>query len=116
MVQIPVLPLATPLRDVVHGVYCDEFAEWQIKDMRVRQFMGSFVPSNGVGTGFTREALEKLANSEHNLMFEPTCLTEDYENGLRLHRLGLQADVCAPEHVWNEEAGRRWWPRASCSL
>ena len=88
MVQIPVLPLATPLRKVVHGIYCDEFAEWQIKDMRVRQFMGSFVPSNGVGTGFTREALENLANSEHNLVFEPTCLTEDYENGLRLHRLG----------------------------
>ncbi len=50
--------------------------------------MGSFVPSNGVGTGFTREALENLANSENNLVFEPTCLTEDYENGLRLHRLG----------------------------
>jgi adsorption protein B len=33
MVQIPVLPLPTPLRDLVHGIYCDEFAEWQIKDM-----------------------------------------------------------------------------------
>ena len=29
MVQIPVLPLPTPLRDLVHGIYCDEFAEWQ---------------------------------------------------------------------------------------
>jgi adsorption protein B len=60
MVQIPVLPLPTPLRDWVHGMYCDEFAEWQIKDMPARQYMGSFVPSNGVGTGFTREALENL--------------------------------------------------------
>ncbi len=34
MVQIPVLPLPTPLRDLVHGIYCDEFAEWQLKDMR----------------------------------------------------------------------------------
>jgi adsorption protein B len=50
--------------------------------------MGSFVPSNGVGTGFTRGALEKLATAEHNLIFEPACLTEDYENGLRLHKLG----------------------------
>ena len=88
MVQIPVLPLPTPLRDWVHGMYCDEFAEWQIKDMPARQYMGSFVPSNGVGTGFTREALEKLASAEHNLVFEPACLTEDYENGLRLHKLG----------------------------
>lgn len=88
MVQIPVLPLPTPLRDWVHGMYCDEFAEWQSKDMPARQLMGSFVPSNGVGTGFSRDALEQLANAEHNLIFEPSCLTEDYENGLRLHKQG----------------------------
>lgn len=88
MIQIPVLPLPTPFRNFVHGMYCDEFAEWQLKDMRARQIMGSFIPSNGVGTGFTRQALEKLANAEHNLIFEPACLTEDYENGLRLHKLG----------------------------
>jgi adsorption protein B len=90
MVQIPVLPLPTPLRDWVHGMYCDEFAEWQLKDMPARQHMGSFVPSNGVGTGFTRKALERLASAEHNLVFEPACLTEDYENGLRLHKLGCR--------------------------
>jgi len=90
MIQIPVLPLPTPFRKFVHGVYCDEFAEWQMKDMRARQMMGSFVPSNGVGTGFTRQALEKLATAEHNLIFEPACLTEDYENGLRLHKLGCR--------------------------
>jgi adsorption protein B len=90
MVQIPVLPLLRPLRNFVHGVYCDEFAEWQIKDMPTRQAMGSFVPSNGVGTAYTRSALEKLAVAEHNLIFEPTCLTEDYETGLRLHRLGCR--------------------------
>jgi adsorption protein B len=88
MVQIPVLPLRTPFKKIVHAIYCDEFAEWQIKDMPARRFMGSFVPSNGVGTGFTRGALEKLAAAEHNLIFEPQCLTEDYENGLRLHKLG----------------------------
>jgi len=87
MVQIPVLPLPTPFPSLVHSVYCDEFAEWQIKDMPARKHMGSFIPSNGVGTGFSRAALEKLANAEHNLIFEPQCLTEDYENGLRLHKL-----------------------------
>ena len=88
MIQIPVLPLPTPLMKFVHGVYCDEFAEWQLKDMPARAMLGSFIPSNGVGTGYTRGAIEKLAESDHNLIFEPTCLTEDYENGLRLHRLG----------------------------
>ena len=90
MIQIPVLPLRTPFPSVVHSIYCDEFAEWQLKDMPARQLMGSFIPSNGVGTGFTREALEKLARAEHNLIFEPTSLTEDYENGLRLHKLGCK--------------------------
>ena len=28
MVQIPVLALPTPLREVTHGVYCDDFAEF----------------------------------------------------------------------------------------
>ena len=90
MVQIPVLPLPTGFPSVVHSIYCDEFAEWQLKDMPARQLMGSFVPSNGVGTGFKREALEKLATAEHNLIFEPSSLTEDYENGLRLHQLGCK--------------------------
>jgi adsorption protein B len=90
MVQIPVLPLRTGFPSIVHSIYCDEFAEWQLKDMPARQFMGSFVPSNGVGTGYTREALEKLASAEHNLIFEPSSLTEDYENGLRLHKLGCR--------------------------
>jgi bacteriophage N4 adsorption protein B len=116
MVQIPVLPLPTPLRDVVHGIYCDEFAEWQIKDMRARQVMGSFVPSNGVGTGFTRRALEKLATAEHNLIFEPACLTEDYENGLRLHRLGCkQMFVPLMKHGLGMVATREFFPRTARS-
>lgn len=116
MVQIPVLPLPTPLSDLVHGIYCDEFAEWQMKDMRVRQWMGSFVPSNGVGTAFTREALEKLAAAEHNLIFEPACLTEDYENGLRLHRLGCkQMFVPLTRHDGHMVATREFFPRTKRS-
>jgi len=112
MVQIPVLPLPTPFPSVVHSVYCDEFAEWQIKDMPARQLMGSFVPSNGVGTGFKREALEKLASAEHNLIFEPTSLTEDYENGLRLHKLGCsQVFVPITGHDQNIVATREFFPQ-----
>ena len=60
MVQIPVLPLATGAQ-WTHGLYCDEFAEYQSKDIPVRQQLGGFLPSNGVGTGFSRNALESLA-------------------------------------------------------
>jgi len=116
MVQIPVLPLPTPLRDFIHGIYCDEFAEWQIKDMRARQLMRSFVPSNGVGTGYTRRALEKLASTEHNLVFEPTCLTEDYENGLRLHKLDCkQIFVPLRRHGAGMVATREFFPRTARS-
>src|SRR3984957_13929303 len=56
--------------------------------MAVRPLLGGFVPSSGVGTGYRRDALEKLARSAANRIFEPEALTEDYENGLRLFRLG----------------------------
>jgi bacteriophage N4 adsorption protein B len=88
MVQIPVLPLPTPARQLIHGLYCDEFAEYQCKDIPVRQRMGGFVPSNGVGTGFTRDVLELIAASRHGRAFAPECLTEDYENGWAVHALG----------------------------
>jgi bacteriophage N4 adsorption protein B len=88
MVQIPVLPLATPRREFTHGLYCDEFAEYQQKDIPVRQMLGGFLPSNGVGTGFGRAALERLAATRGGRICDPTCLTEDYENGFRLHELG----------------------------
>ena len=86
--QTPVLALATPITALTHGVYCDEFAEYHTRDMTVRPRMGGFVPSSGVGTCYRREAIEKLAGAASNRIFEPEALTEDYENGLRLFRLG----------------------------
>jgi len=88
MVQIPVLPLPTPAFEWTHGLYCDEFAEYQTKDIPVRQQLGGFLPANGVGTGFSREALDRLARELGGRPFDPTCLTEDYETGFELHRLG----------------------------
>jgi adsorption protein B len=90
MVQIPVLALKTPFRELSHGVYCDDFAEFQFKDMPARELLGGFIPSNGVGTGFSRLALERLAEAHGNRIFEPTCLTEDYENGWRIHHMGMK--------------------------
>jgi bacteriophage N4 adsorption protein B len=87
-VQTPVLALATPLHKLTHGIYCDEFAENHTRDMNVRAAMGTFVPSSGVGTGYRRDALARLARASSNRLFEPEALTEDYENGLRLFRLG----------------------------
>jgi adsorption protein B len=89
-IQVPVLALATPFWSLTHGVYCDEFAENHTRDMVVRSTFGCFVPGAGVGTGYRREALEGLARVSSNRVFEPAALTEDYESGLRLHRLGCR--------------------------
>ncbi len=90
MVQVPVLPLPTPFLALTHAAYCDEFAESQWKDLRARVFAGGFMPSCGVGTALSRECVEQLAEQYANRVFDPECLTEDYEIGLRVHRLGLK--------------------------
>jgi len=112
MVQIPVLPLPTPWREFVHGLYCDDFAEYHTKDLPVRQRLGGFVPSSGVGTGYSRWALEKLAAAESNRVFEPSSLTEDYENGFRLKLLDcLQAFVPIRFENGAPVATREYFPR-----
>ncbi len=90
MIQVPVLPLPTGLGEWVHGVYIDEFSEFQSRDLFVRARMGGFLPSAGVGTAFSRRALERLAVRAENRIFEPSCLTEDYENGFRVKDLGFR--------------------------
>jgi len=90
MIQVPVLPIPTELGEWVHGVYIDEFSEFQSRDLYVRAKLGGFLPSAGVGTAFSRRALERLAVSADNRIFEPGCLTEDYENGFRIKNLGFR--------------------------
>jgi len=116
MVQVPVLPLTTPLLEVTHGVYCDEFAEYQSIDMPARQLSGSFIPSNGVGTGFSREILESLAVDRHNAVFDAGSLTEDYEIGVCIHRAGYpQAFVPLARGERGLVVTREYFPRSTGS-
>lgn len=112
MVQVPVLPLPTPFWELTHGVYCDEFAEYQTKDLPVRQALGGFIPSNGVGTGYTRRAVEMLAQGSPGRLFEPGSLTEDYDNGLRLKLLSCRQMFFASTQVSRRPAAtREYFPR-----
>jgi adsorption protein B len=88
MVQLPVIPLETPLGDLTAGTYLDEFAESHIKDMLVRQRLSGMVPSAGVGTGFAREAIDKLALKHNNQIFNVGTFTEDYDLAFRLKAAG----------------------------
>jgi adsorption protein B len=113
MVQVPVLPLPTPFYEATHGVYCDEFSEFQTIDMRARQYSGSFLPSSGVGTGFAREILERLAN-ERGQVFDAESLTEDYEIGVYIHDRGyrqLFAPITRGENGF--VATREYFPRTT---
>jgi adsorption protein B len=112
MVQIPVLALPTPELEITHGLYCDEFAEYQLKDIPVRQALGGFLPSNGVGCGFERAALERLADSRDGKIFDPTALTEDYENGFQFHAMGYR-QIFVPVRFENGApmATREYFPR-----
>lgn len=111
-VQTPVLALPTPFHHITHGVYIDEFSENHTRDMHVRAALGVFVPGCGVGTGYRRDALDRLAEASSNRIFEPEALTEDYDNGLRLKRLGCkQAFVpIAPHGTADFVATREYFP------
>lgn len=112
MVQVPVLPLPTPFSEFTHGVYCDDFSEYQYVDMPARQFCRAFIPSNGVGTGFAREILDRLATERNNVVFDPSSLTEDYEIGVYIHNQGYR-QLFWPLTAISDEfcATREYFPR-----
>lgn len=113
MLQEPVLALPTPFRELTHGVYCDDFAESQQKDLPARVWLGGFLPGCGVGTAFRREELDRLAEAESNRIFDPLCLTEDYDNGLRLFQLGCRQLVLPVEGAGlAATATREYFPRS----
>ncbi len=110
MIQVPVMPLKTSWWELTHGVYCDDFAESQGKDLETRVAMGGFLPGCGVGTALSKAALRKLG--EAGPVFRPGSLTEDYDAGLRLHRLGLRQRFIPLSLEWGAPmATREYFPR-----
>ncbi len=89
-IQLPILPLPTDHRRVVHWVYADEFCENHMKDVPVREKISGFVPFAGVGTGFSRRvfhALEKVSGHE---IFNEKSMAEDYSMSKKLRMMGLK--------------------------
>lgn len=90
IIQLPVIPLARPLFDLVGGHYQDDFAENHTKDLVVREALGCGLPSAGVGCAFSSEALESLALLRGGQPFDETSATEDYDSALELCSLGFR--------------------------
>jgi adsorption protein B len=91
LVQLPVLPLADLRSPFISGHYIDEFAEGHGKELPVRQWLGAAVPSAGVGVAIDRAMLGRIADARGGAPFDADSLTEDYELGQHIHRLGGRA-------------------------
>jgi len=91
MIQLPVASLEREWYELVAGTYMDEFAESHAKDMVVRESVAGVVPSAGVGTCFSRRAIKALVEDTDNQPFNTDSLTEDYDVGTRLARMGMQS-------------------------
>ena len=87
MVQLPVIPLVDRSSRWVSGHYLDEFAESHGKDIVVRGAIGAAVPSAGVACAIDREVLGIIAGAS-GVPFDPECMTEDYELGMKIAALG----------------------------
>jgi len=105
-IQIPVFSLHCSFRQLVAGTYIDEFAEAHTKELLVRAKLGAAVPSAGVGTALSRSLVERLRRENGGQVFSESSLTEDYELGIRAHRMAAAAHFAC---VWCRDAqsGRR---------
>jgi adsorption protein B len=91
-VQLPVRPEPQAGSRWIAGHYGDEFIESHAKAMVVRGALGAAIPAAGVGCGFGREILIRLAALREfqgeKGPFAAQCLTEDYELGWLVTAMG----------------------------
>jgi adsorption protein B len=107
MIQLPVLALEWRHARWVAGIYIDEFAELHSKDLRAREFLTNTVPSAGVGTALSREAIEFLRRKHQHQVFDIRSLTEDYQLGLQLRDMQGK-NIFLQQMVERVEARRHW--------
>lgn len=114
-VQLPVRPEPQPGSPWVAGHYSEEFTESHAKALVVRDALRAGIPAAGVGCGFARNALARIARDRSHLgeggPFASACLTEDYELGLIVSRAGKGARfVRLRDPAGNLVATRSYFP------
>lgn len=88
MAQLPVRPAHGARSRFVAGHYADEFAEAHGKAMVVRDAFDVALPSAGVGCAVERGMLGLLVAEHARAPFDADSLTEDYELGFKIRRMG----------------------------
>jgi adsorption protein B len=89
VMQLPILPLPTHWRKLVHWSYADEFSETHMKDVPVREKISGFVPYAGTGTGFSRRVFRTLEQMGGYKIFNEDTMTEDYSMSKRIRETGF---------------------------
>lgn len=89
VIQLPILPLPTSWKKVVHWTYADEFSETHMKDVPVREKISGFVPYAGTGTGFSRRVFRTLEQIGGYKIFNEDTMTEDYSMSKRIKETGF---------------------------
>jgi adsorption protein B len=106
-VQLPVFPLEQGLGNFTVGMYMDEFAENHTKDLRAREILAQTIPSAGVGTALSSEAMDYLARLHKNQLFDIRSLTEDYMMGMSLKDMPGRK-ILLQQAVQRTEKRRHW--------
>lgn len=107
MIQIPVFPLEVRHSFATHWTYNDEFAENHTKTMIAREIIGGLVTSAGVGTAFSRKAINMLAQKMGGLPFNVNSFTEDYHVSLEVNLLKLKS-IFLTQKVLRTQTKKRW--------
>ncbi len=90
MVQIPVLPLERAPWHVTAGHYIDEFAEGHSRNSWCASTLWACCRVRAWAAPSAARALAAMAAQNRGDPFNPGSVTEDYEIGIRLSRLGMR--------------------------
>ena len=94
MIQIPVFSLDSRRRSLVAATYMEEFAERHTCEMLLRQKLGAFVPSAGVGTCLRADLIQHFVRRRGHVL-QNGCVTEDYILGAEAHNAGFSTSFAA---------------------
>lgn len=94
MIQIPVFSIESRGRSLVGATYMDEFAERHTRELILREWLGAFVPSAGVGTCLRKDLIFHFLD-KRGYVLEPASVTEDYVLGAEAHQAGFKTTFAA---------------------
>jgi adsorption protein B len=94
MIQIPIFSIDSRHRSLVGATYMEEFAERHTREMALREKLGAFVPSAGVGTCLRKDLILHFLNTRGHVL-QSGSVTEDYILGAEAHQAGYSTTFAA---------------------